>query len=129
MDGLPIRIHPAGFQQARLKPDNAGGEFGIRHEPPTTGSSYEPKRFYTTGFPGGAFTNSGKPSLHMLFLGTEFLGACWDNYDFEERNLLGLRFRGAVKALYPHGYHQYADLLAAHLRNGFAPQFRPGTSR
>jgi hypothetical protein len=63
----------------------------------------------------------------LVGLGTEFLGACLDNYDFEERNLSGLRFRGAVKALYPHSYHQYADLLAAHLRNGFAHQFRPGT--
>lgn len=66
-------------------------------------------------------------SFSLVGLGTEFLGACLDNYDFEERNLSGLRFRGAVKALYPHSYHQYADLLAAHLRNGFAHQFRPGT--
>jgi hypothetical protein len=66
-------------------------------------------------------------SFSLVGLGTEFLGACLDNYDFEERNLSGLRFRGAVKALYPHSYHPYADLLASHLRNGFAHQFRPGT--
>jgi hypothetical protein len=66
-------------------------------------------------------------SFSLVGLGTEFLGACLDNYDFEERNLSGLRFRGAVKALYPHLYHPYADLLASHLRNGFAHQFRPGT--
>jgi hypothetical protein len=66
-------------------------------------------------------------SFSLVGLGTDFLGACLDNYDFEERNLSGLRFRGVVKALYPRSYHQYADLLAAHLRNGFAHQFRPGT--
>jgi len=40
-------------------------------------------------------------SFSLVGLGTEFLGACLDTYDFEERNLSGLRFRGAVKALYP----------------------------
>ena len=66
-------------------------------------------------------------SFSLIGLGTEFLGACLDNYDFEERNLSGLRFRTAVRALYPAAYHGHADLLANHLRNGFAHQFRPGT--
>lgn len=66
-------------------------------------------------------------SFSLVGLGTEFLGACLDNYEFEERNLSGLRFKAAVRALFPNIYHQYADLLSTHLRNGFAHQFRPGT--
>jgi hypothetical protein len=66
-------------------------------------------------------------SFSLIGLGTEFLGACLDNYDFEEQRLSALRFRGAVRALYPGTYHQHADLMAKHLRNGFAHQFRPGT--
>jgi hypothetical protein len=67
-------------------------------------------------------------SFSLIGLGTEFLGACLDNYDFGEQRLSALRFRSAVHALYPAAYHQYADLLAKSLRNGFAHQFRPGPS-
>lgn len=67
-------------------------------------------------------------SFSLIALGTEFLGACLDNYDFGEQKLSALRFRSAVQELYPTDYHRYADLLAKNLRNGFAHQFRPGPS-
>ena len=101
-----------------------------RHETLGTRAHMNPKDFIQQVFLAELSQIAEKHhfiSFSLVGLGTEFLGACLDNYDFEERNLSDLRFRGAVKALYPHSYHPYADLLASHLRNGFAHQFRPGT--
>lgn len=65
-------------------------------------------------------------SFALMGLGIEFLGACLDNYPFDERGQSTARFKRAVRELFPSQYHALAADLCDDLRNGFAHQFRPG---
>lgn len=61
----------------------------------------------------------------------EVLGACFDEYDWEDHNLSGLRFRLAIKMLFPEKYQQFSGKklkidLFKNLRCPMVHQMRPG---
>lgn len=65
-------------------------------------------------------------SFALVALGTEFLGACLDPYDFAERGLSEKRFIQAMRELFPQQYQQHCKALYDDLRCGFAHMLRPG---
>lgn len=61
----------------------------------------------------------------------EVLGACFDDYDWEESRLSELRFRLAVKKLFSHKYQEFNHKRSKHdlykgLRCPMVHQMRPG---
>ncbi len=61
----------------------------------------------------------------------EIIGACFDEYDWEDRNLSELRFRLAIKKLFPEKYQVYNHRnnkidLYKNLRCPMVHQMRPG---
>lgn len=61
----------------------------------------------------------------------EVIGACFDEYDWEDRNLSELRFRLAIKKLFPEKYQKYNNKknkydLYKNLRCPMVHQMRPG---
>jgi len=46
-------------------------------------------------------------SFGLISQGIEFLGACIDDFEFEERNKSKERFNNAIKELFPEKYHDY----------------------
>ena len=71
-------------------------------------------------------------SFSLIALGIEFLGACIDEHHFGKTRQSGPRFRRAIQELFPPEYQRFINRgdydLYKNLRNGFAHQFRPGST-
>lgn len=83
----------------------------------------------TTGVSG----NATHPYIgfSLICQSIEVLGACFDEYDWEDQNLSELRFRLAISKLFPENYQYYNNKknkidLYKNLRCPMVHQMRPG---
>ncbi len=72
------------------------------------------------------------PYIKFLMIANciEFIGACWDVHEYDEKNISETRFNNCLKKYFPKKYHKYAKErtpinLYDHFRCGMVHQLRP----